>query len=69
MARGSILFGYIQRGDLTPANKPDVQPPFLPLLYTLDLLLPVASLHRRYLNKDKTAMEPGSPAALRGIAC
>jgi hypothetical protein len=44
---GSILFGYVFRGDLTPANKAGVQPPFQPFLYTLDLLLPVASLHIR----------------------
>ena len=35
------------RGELTPANKPDVQPAFQPFLYTLDLLLPVVSLHVR----------------------
>ncbi len=33
--------------DLTPASKTSVPPPFQPLLYTLDLLLPVASLHQR----------------------
>ena len=41
----SLLQG---RGELTPANKPGaVQPPFQPFLYTLDLLLPVVSLHVR----------------------
>ena len=40
----SILQG---RGELTPANKPDVQPAFQPFFYTLDLLLPVVSLHVR----------------------
>jgi hypothetical protein len=44
---GTILFGYVYRDDLTPANKPDVQPPFQPFIYTLDLLLPVVSLHVR----------------------
>ncbi len=44
---GTVLFGYVYRGDLTPANKPDVQPPFQPFIYTLDLLLPVAGLHLR----------------------
>ena len=42
---GTVLFGSVYRGELTPANKPDVQPPFQPFLYTLDLLLPVVSLH------------------------
>jgi hypothetical protein len=44
---GTWLFGSVYRGDLTPANKPDVQPAFQPFLYTLDLLLPVISLHVR----------------------
>jgi hypothetical protein len=44
---GTVLFGDVYRGELTPANKPDVQPPFQPFLYTLDLLLPVVSLHER----------------------
>ena len=44
---GTWLFGSVYRGELTPANKPDVQPAFQPLLYTLDLLLPVVSLHVR----------------------
>jgi hypothetical protein len=44
---GTVLFGYVYRGDLTPANKPDVQPAFQPSLYTLDLLLPVVSLRVR----------------------
>jgi hypothetical protein len=45
---GNYLFGYyFSRGDLTPASKTNVPPPFQPLLYTLDLLLPVASLHLR----------------------
>jgi hypothetical protein len=44
---GTWLFGSVYRGELTPANKPDVQPPFKPFLYTLDLLLPVVSLHVR----------------------
>ncbi len=47
LAFGTVLFGKVYRGDLTPANKPDVQPPFQPFLYTLDLLLPVVSLHVR----------------------
>jgi len=45
---GTFLFEYFHSaGDLTPANKPDAQPPFQPFLYTLDLLLPVVSLHVR----------------------
>ena len=44
---GTWLFGSVYRGELTPANKPDVPPPFQPFLYTLDLLLPVVSLHVR----------------------
>jgi hypothetical protein len=44
---GTYLFGYVYRGDLTPANKTIVPPPFQPFLYTLDLLLPVVSLHVR----------------------
>jgi hypothetical protein len=44
---GTWLFGSVYRSELTPANKPDVQPPFQPFLYTLDLLLPVVSLHVR----------------------
>jgi hypothetical protein len=40
----SILQG---RGELTPANNPDVQPAFQPFLYIFDLLLPVVSLHVR----------------------
>ena len=44
---GTILFGSVYRGDLTPATKPGVQPPFQPFLYTLDLLLPVVNLHVR----------------------
>ena len=47
LALGTVLFEYVYRGDLTLANKPDVPPPFQPFLYTLDLLLPVASLHVR----------------------
>ncbi len=44
---GTWLFGSVYRGELPPANKPDVQPPFQPFFYTLDLLLPVVSLHVR----------------------
>jgi hypothetical protein len=44
---GTWLFGSVYRSELTPANKPDVQPPFQPFFYTLDLLLPVVSLHVR----------------------
>jgi len=44
---GTVLFGYVVRGDLAPASKTTVSPPFQPFLYTLDLLLPVASLHQR----------------------
>ncbi len=44
---GTYLFGSVYRGDLTPVNRPDVQPPFQPFFYTLDLLFPVASLHLR----------------------
>jgi len=44
---GTVLFGYVCAGDLTPASKTTVSPPFQPFLYTLDLLLPVASLHQR----------------------
>ncbi len=47
LALGTYLFGYVYAGDLTPANKSNVPPPFQPFLYTLDLLLPVASLHQR----------------------
>jgi hypothetical protein len=47
LALGTYLFGYAYRGDLTPASKTNVPPPFQPFLYTLDLLLPVASLHQR----------------------
>jgi hypothetical protein len=43
---GTILFGYVYRGDLTAADKANA-PPFQPFLYTLDLLLPVANLHQR----------------------
>jgi hypothetical protein len=46
LALGTILFGYVYPGDLTAANKATA-PPFQPFLYTLDLLLPVASLHQR----------------------
>jgi hypothetical protein len=44
---GTVLFGSVYRSDLTPASKTNVPPPFQPVLYTLDLLLPVASLHQR----------------------
>lgn len=45
---GTYLFGYyFSLGDLTPANKSNVPLPFQPFLYTLDLLLPVVSLHVR----------------------
>ena len=44
---GTVLFGSVYRDELTPAYKPDVQPPFQPFLYTLDLLLPVVNLHVR----------------------
>jgi len=44
---GTWLFGSVYRGDLTPASKTNVPPPFQPFLYTLDLLLPVVSLHIR----------------------
>jgi hypothetical protein len=44
---GTVLFGYVVRGDLVPASKTTTSPPFQPFLYTLDLLLPVASLHQR----------------------
>ncbi len=44
---GTILFGDVFPGDLTPANQSGVQPPFQPFLYTLDFLLPVVSLHVR----------------------
>ena len=44
---GTILFGSVYRGELTPANKANVPPPLQPSLYTLDLLLPVVSLHVR----------------------
>ena len=44
---GTWLFGSVYRGELTPVNKPDVQPAFQPFFYTLDLLLPVVSLHVR----------------------
>jgi hypothetical protein len=47
LALGTYLFGYAYRGDLTPASKTIVPPPFQPFLYTLDLLLPVVSLHVR----------------------
>ncbi len=43
---GTVLFGYFYPGDLIAANKATA-PPFQPFLYTLDLLLPVASLHQR----------------------
>ena len=44
---GTILFNYLySAGDLTAANKATA-PPFQPFLYTLDLLLPIASLHQR----------------------
>jgi hypothetical protein len=43
---GTVLFGYVYPGDLTATNKATA-PPFQPFLYTLDLLLPVASLHQR----------------------
>jgi len=44
---GTWMFGSVYRGELTPAKKPDVQPPLQPFYYTLDLLLPVVSLHVR----------------------
>jgi hypothetical protein len=44
---GTILFGDVFRGDLTPANKGTPPTSFQPFLYTLDLLLPVVSLHVR----------------------
>jgi len=44
---GTILFGDVYRGDLTPANKGTTPTSFQPFLYTLDLLLPVVSLHVR----------------------
>ena len=44
---GTWLFGSVYRGDLTPASKTTVPPPFQPFFYTLDLLLPVVSLHVR----------------------
>jgi len=46
LALGTVLFGYIYPGDLAPASKTS-PPSFQPFLYTLDLLLPVASLHQR----------------------
>jgi hypothetical protein len=45
--RGVRLQGARITGDLTPASKTTISPPFQPFLYTLDLLLPVASLHQR----------------------
>jgi hypothetical protein len=45
---GTLLFNYFySTGDLTAASKSTPPPPFQPFLYTLDLLLPVASLHQR----------------------
>ncbi len=44
---GTVLFGYVYASDLAPASKTTTSPPFQPFLYTLDLLLPVASLHQR----------------------
>jgi hypothetical protein len=45
---GTILFNSLYTAhDLTAASKTTPPPPFNPFLYTLDLLLPVASLHQR----------------------
>ena len=44
---GTWLFGSVYPGELTPANNLNVQPAFQPFFYTLDLLLPVVSLHVR----------------------
>jgi hypothetical protein len=44
---GTWLFGSVYRGDLTPASNTTVPPLFQPFFYTLDLLLPVISLHVR----------------------
>ena len=45
---GTVIFNYAYYlGDLTPATKPALPPPFQLFLYTLDLLLPVISLHIR----------------------
>ncbi|MFL5659575.1 MAG: hypothetical protein ACJ8CB_36010 [Ktedonobacteraceae bacterium] len=46
---GDLPVWICLRGDLTPVNKPGLQPAFQPFLYTytLDLLLPVAGLHQR----------------------
>jgi hypothetical protein len=47
LALGTYLFGYVYASDLAPVSKTTTSSPFQPFLYTLDLLLPVASLHQR----------------------
>jgi hypothetical protein len=44
---GFFLFSHMYPGDLKPAKELKFQPPFDPWIYTLDLLLPVASLKLR----------------------
>jgi hypothetical protein len=44
---GTFLFGYVYIGDMVPVSKTTPLSSFQPFLYTLDLLLPVASLHQR----------------------
>jgi hypothetical protein len=43
---GSLIFGLVIPDQLTAAKIAD-QPPFQPILYTLDVLLPVVDLHQR----------------------
>lgn len=45
LALGTYLFGNVYRAELTPASKTTAPSSFQPFLYTLDLLLPVVSLH------------------------
>ena len=47
LAVGSMVFGAFYPTQLTPAHPAGELPPFHPLIYTLDLLLPVVTLHQR----------------------
>jgi len=44
---GTVVFGALYPAHLSPLHKAPEQPEFQPILYTLDLLLPVINLHQR----------------------
>lgn len=44
---GAVVFGVVYRDQLQPAIPVGQQPPFQPIIYALDLLLPIVTLHQR----------------------